>query len=112
MDRDEIKKRASDAAARYALTQDPQDRHEVVQVSFELAQFSYLDTLQEALERSRTTDVRTEQIYQAVTFLEDRAVDKWPFEQFRKALDNDEPDQRFQSLDSALIAIKHGILKT
>ena len=47
-----------------------------------------LAVLEDALERCRHEDMRTAEVYGALDFFEAQAVRKWPFEQFRGALEN------------------------
>ncbi len=106
MNRREIKKRMDAAAERYTKTRDPRAQEEVAQLSYELAKLSLLEVLEDALKRCRTTDMRTRQVYQAIAFLERRASPKWPFEQFRKALENKSDETRRQLMDDSLSRIK------
>ncbi len=67
------------------------------------------------LARCRKEDVRNETTYAALKFLEERAKVKWPFEQFRKALEQDggseswQVEGRWQVLNASLNAIKLAI---
>jgi hypothetical protein len=45
--------------------------------------------LEEPVARCRSEDIRTAEVYEALDFLAARTKQKWPFEQFRKALDED-----------------------
>jgi hypothetical protein len=74
-----------------------------------------LAALDDALQRCRTEDVRYGLgISAALDFLELRATEKWPFEQFRKALEDFSPDgvnaeARWQLLNASLNGIKRVI---
>ena len=46
-----------------------------------------LAILQDALARCRAEDMRTPEVWAAIDFLEARANPKWPFKQFREALE-------------------------
>ena len=71
--------------------------------------------LEDAVRRCRTEDVRYGAgIFAALSFLELRADEKWPFEQFRKALedpgmDGTKPEARWQMLNASLNAIKRAV---
>jgi hypothetical protein len=71
-----------------------------------------LTALEDAVRRCRDEDVRYGTgISAALSFLELRADEKWPFEQFRKALedpgmDGPKPEARWQMLNASLNAIK------
>jgi len=65
-----------------------------------------LTVLQQALDRCRKEDVRTPDVFAALDFLELRAVQKWPFEQFRRALDSTDREGRWQMLNASLNGIK------
>src|SRR2546426_4449223 len=71
--------------------------------------------LEDAVRRCRTEDVRYGTgISAALSFLELRADEKWPFEQFRKALedpgmDGTKPEARWQMLNASLNAIKRAV---
>jgi hypothetical protein len=74
-----------------------------------------LAALEEALRRCHTEDVRYGlAIAAALDFLELRASEKWPFEQFRKALEDFSPDRvkaeaRWQMLNASLNGIKRAV---
>jgi hypothetical protein len=66
-----------------------------------------LAVLEDALERCRREDMRTAEVYGALDFLEAHAVRKWPFDQFRDALENSTSDEgRWQVLNASLNAIR------
>jgi hypothetical protein len=70
-----------------------------------------LAILQDALDRCRTEYMRTPEVLAALDFLEARANPKWPFDQFRDALNRDGPQQweaegRWQTLNASLNGIK------
>ena len=76
-----------------------------------------LGILDDALQRCRKEDVRTPEVYAALEFLEARAVRKWPFNQFREALDTPgsegwESEGRWQLLNASLNGIKFGVSPT
>jgi len=71
--------------------------------------------LEDAVRRCRGEDVRYGTgISAALSFLELRAEEKWPFEQFRKALEDPgmegtKPKARWQVLNASLNAIKRAV---
>ena len=71
-----------------------------------------LAALENALRRCRTEDVRYGTgISAALSFLERCADEKWPFEQFRQALEDPgmegtKPEARWQMLNASLNGIK------
>jgi hypothetical protein len=70
--------------------------------------------LEDAINRSRTEDMRTPAVYAALGFLERSADEKWPFEQFHKALEDPgmegtKPEARWQMLNASLNAIKRAV---
>jgi len=71
--------------------------------------------LEDAVSRCRQEDVRYGTgLYAALSFLEMKADEKWPFEQFRKALedpgmDGTKPEARWQVLNASLNGIKRVI---
>jgi hypothetical protein len=74
-----------------------------------------LAALEEALARCRTEDVRFGLgIAAPLSFLEHHADEKWPFEQFRKGLEDFSTDEvkaeaRWQALNEALDGIKRAV---
>jgi len=71
--------------------------------------------LEDAVCRCREEDVRYGiGVSAALSFLERRADEQWPFEQFRKALDDPgmdgtKPEARWQMLNASLNAIKRAV---
>ena len=67
--------------------------------------------LEDVLDRCRTEDMRTEEVFAALGFLEARANQKWPFQYFREALERSltkgwEREGRWQTLNASLSGIK------
>ena len=71
--------------------------------------------LEDAVRRCRDEDVRYGTgISATLSFLELRADEKWPFEQFRKGLEDPgmegtKPEARWQMLNASLNAIKRAV---
>lgn len=71
-----------------------------------------LAALEDAVSRCRTEDVRYGTgIYAALSFLEMKADEKWPFDQFRKGLEDPgmegtKPEGRWQVLNASVNGIK------
>ena len=75
-----------------------------------------LAILQDALDRCRTEDIRTPEVLAALDFLEACANPKWPFKQFREALERTaskdwEIEGRWQTLNASLNGIKLAVNK-
>jgi hypothetical protein len=69
--------------------------------------------LEDALERCRREDMRTAEVYGALDFLEAHAFRKWPFDQFRDALENSTSEEgRRQVLNASLNAIRLALMPT
>lgn len=103
---DELKKRIYAAARCFAETHDPQALREVEQLSLKLAELRHLAVLLNALARCREEDMRTGEVDTALGFLENRATIKWPFTQFRCALNTENEEGRWQLLNASLNGIK------
>jgi hypothetical protein len=73
-----------------------------------------LAVLADALERCRRQDMRTAQVYAALDFLETRAAQKWPFDQFRDALEDSDKDEegRWQIMNASLNGIRLALMPT
>jgi hypothetical protein len=66
-----------------------------------------LAVLTDALKRCRREDMRTPEVFAALDYLESRAETKWPFDQFRHALDSDNDEEgRWQTVNASLNAIR------
>ena len=68
-----------------------------------------LGVLQEALDRCRKEDTRSPDVFAALDFLEARAVQKWPFGQFRRGLESGDPEGRWQIMNASLNDIRLAI---
>jgi len=67
--------------------------------------------LEDAVARCREENAPRAMVYAALQFLEMRAKEKWPFEQFRKSLESDgaegwQAEGRYQMLNASLNGIK------
>ena len=49
---------------------------------------SALAVLENAFDRCRCEDMRTPEVFAALDYLKERASTKWPFDQFREALES------------------------
>ncbi len=65
-----------------------------------------LAVLQNALDRCRDEDMRTAEVFAALDFLEARATQKWPFDQFRRSLNSRDPEGRWQTVNASLNAVR------
>ena len=66
-----------------------------------------LAILTDALNRCRIYNVRTAEVLVALDYLESVTTTKWPFPQFRMALNFDDPEDRWENLNASLKGIKH-----
>ncbi len=69
------------------------------------------DILEDVLARCRSEDMRAPQVYTTLRFLEQYASQKWPFEQFREALEKTgfegwQAEGRWQNVSASLNGIK------
>jgi hypothetical protein len=70
-----------------------------------------LAVLEDALERCRREDMRTAEVYGALDFLEAHALRKWPFDQFRDALENSTSEEgRRQVLNASVNGIRLALM--
>jgi hypothetical protein len=70
--------------------------------------------LQSALDRCRVDDIKTPEVYDALALLERHAAEKWPFNQFRSALDSQrstplEKEALWQILNASLNGIRRTV---
>jgi hypothetical protein len=65
-----------------------------------------LNILTDALDRCRNEDMRTVEVFAALDNLAANASTQWPFEEFRKALDSDNEEGRWQNLNASLNAVR------
>ena len=105
---EEIEKKIAEAALRYEQTNDPHAKNLITGLTYRLAEIRCVQILENALARGYDEDLRTQDVTHALGFLEYRAIAKWPFEQFRKALDNGngKDSAHQQRLNAALNDIK------
>ncbi|HXV79776.1 MAG TPA: hypothetical protein VEG60_07840 [Candidatus Binatia bacterium] len=62
--------------------------------------------LDDAFRRCRKEDIRTPDVFAALDYLEAKSVETRPFDQFRFALDSDDPEARWQNLNASLNGIR------
>jgi len=65
-----------------------------------------LAVLQDALDRCRKQDMRMADVFAALDFLQPRARQTWPFEQFRRGLESNDPEGRWQIMNASLNGIR------
>ena len=104
--REEIEKRMDELAREYYRTKDPTSKRDLEELSQKLAMLNQLRLLEDALARCRKDDVRSSAVFAALDFLAARASIKWPFEQFRTALDYPDDVGRWQNLNASLNGIR------
>jgi hypothetical protein len=71
-----------------------------------------LAVLADALERCRRQDMRTATVYAALAFLETRAAHRWPLDQFRAALEDNDDDEegRWQIMNASFNGIQLAVM--
>ena len=74
-----------------------------------------LSLLSNALDRCQMEDIRTPEVFAALDLLATRATVKWPFDQFRQALENArsegwEVEGRWQVLNASLNGIRRAVI--
>ena len=115
MGRDELQQRMDEVTRRYARTHDPKYKLEMWELNDRLVEMRKVEdsiaVLEHARARCRTEDVRIAEVYAALDYLAARAEQNWPFQQFRKALDENgtegtQAEGRWQVLNASLNAIK------
>jgi len=119
MIREKLQQRMDQAARNYANTRDPKFKKEVEDLKRRLIDLSGIEralaVLDKAVNRCRHEDVRSVALEAALQFLEMRADRKWPFEQFRQALESDgsegwQVEGRYQMLNASLNGIKLAVV--
>src|SRR5262245_4938766 len=70
-----------------------------------------LHLLEDALNRCRHQDMPTPEVFAALDFLETRVSIKWTFDQFRKSLDSNNKEGRWQNVNASLNAVKLGPIR-
>ena len=65
-----------------------------------------LDLLADAVNRTTQEDMRTPDVIDALGYLERETGKAWPVDQFRRSLDMENPDARWQNTNAALNGIR------
>jgi hypothetical protein len=65
-----------------------------------------LAVLTDALNRCYSENMRTPGVFAALDLLGSPVSSKWPFDQFRKSLDNDKEEHRWQNVNTSLNAVR------
>jgi hypothetical protein len=65
-----------------------------------------LGVLQHAVSRCVDEDVRTEDVFAALEFLEAHVARRWPLDQFRRGLETTDPYSRTHALSVAIRALR------
>jgi hypothetical protein len=95
------------------MTKDPKVSREIEELSRRIGSIEVtkaLAVLIEGLERCRDQDMRTSDVFEALDFLAGRTMQKWPFDQFRSALDLPTDEGRWQNLNASLNGIKLAVM--
>ena len=106
MDKQTLEAQIDLAAARYAQSKDPAVRYHIEHMAHRLAEFKHLATVEKALARSRSENMRTPEVIRALYELGKILTDQWPIEQISKALNTSKEDYRWQLTEAALNAIR------
>src|SRR5829696_4249985 len=106
MDKQTLEAQIDLAAARYAQSKDPAVRYHIEHMAHRLAEFKHLATVETALARSRSENMRTPEVIRALYELGKILTDQWPIEQISRALNNNNADHRWQLANAALNAIR------
>jgi len=109
MTREQIEKLIEETALRYAENHDTRDREAVARLTVKLAELSNVEIFTAAVGRCLDEDIRTSKVNQAVDFLESRVTLKRPFEEFRKALNIESAETRWQFLNASLSGIRQAL---
>jgi len=111
MDKEVLEWRIDLAAARYVGKRDPTIREEMVLLSLRLAEFEHLAMLENAVERCRSEDMRTQEVKQALKNLAEVMTDPWPIKKMWDALTTENEESRCQLVDPALAALRIYVMR-
>jgi hypothetical protein len=122
MTRQVIEQKMDELAREYRDTHDPEIPEEIFELARRLREMEHwspgeldvetaIAVLEDALNRCRRQDMRTPEVFAALDFLEPRVSIKWPFDQFRKSLDSNNKEGRWQNVNASLNAVKLAILQ-
>ncbi len=106
MDKQTLEAQIDLAAARYAHSKEPVVRYQIEQLAHRLAEFKHLATVENALARSRSENMRTPEVVRALYELGKILTDQWPIEQISRALNNNKEDHVWQLANAALNALR------
>ena len=81
MDKQTLEAQIDLAAVRYAQSKDPAVRYQIEHMAHRLAEFKYFATVEKALARSRSENMRTPEVIRALYELGKILTDQWPIEQ-------------------------------
>src|SRR5262245_1505262 len=109
MTRDELNEQIGVEARRFEATQDPRAKDAVVRLSVKLAELNYVEVLEGALSRCSDDDLRSGEVDDALNCLESRATPELPFQQLRRAQDNENEERRWYVVNAALNSIKRAL---
>ena len=76
-----------------------------------LAEFKHFATLEKALARSRSENMRTPEVVRALYELGKILTDQWPIEQISRALNNNKEDHRWKLANAALNALRAYVMR-
>jgi hypothetical protein len=114
MTRPEIKQKIDELVNKYRETHDKELLEDIYELACELEQRKMeraIAVLEDVLNRCRREDMRMPEVFAALDFLEPCVSSKWPFDQFRKSLDSNNEEGRWQNVNASLNAVKLAILQ-
>ena len=103
---EELETRIDQAARRFAETHDEKYKRSISRLSLQLADLRHLAVLEDALARCRDEDMRTTSVYAALEHFSKRVVVGWPIERFREALNTENEEGRWQSMNASRNGIR------
>jgi len=114
MTRPEIKQKIDELVNKYRETHDKELLEDIYELACELEKRKMeraIAVLEDVLNRCRREDMRMPEVFAALGFLEPCVSSKWPFDQFRKSLDSNNEEGRWQNVNASLNAVKLAILQ-
>ena len=111
MDKQTLEAQMDLAATRYAQSKEPALRYQIEQMAQRLAEFRHFATVENALARSRSENMRTPEVIRALYELGKILTDQWPIEQISRALNNNKEDHVWQLANAALNALRVYVMR-
>jgi hypothetical protein len=70
-----------------------------------------LAVLEDAVDRCRDDDVRSDEVFAALEFLAVGGIRGWPAIMFRNSLELTDPEGRWQGLNASLNAVRRAVMR-